>query len=500
MSGEAMMRKIFIGLLMSAFVFAWACPDLLVAGEAPYQPRWESLTKHPDPAWFDDAKFGIYFHWGVYAVPAFGNEWYPRNMYQKGSAENKHHLQKYGPLSTFGYKDFIAAFKAEKFDPDEWAELFEKAGAKFAGPVAEHADGFAMWASALAEWNAARLGPKRDVVGEMARAIRRRNMKFIATFHHQWLWGWYPTSDPAADASNPAYAGLYGPANPPTAFDYANPKPRPTAEFCRAWEGKVKEVIDKYQPDLIWFDSRLSIIDEAYRTDLLAYYYNQARRWGREVAVTYKGTDLPRGAGIVDLERGRMAKKTDFKWLNDDSIDWKSWGYVEDASYKSVDRLVDELVDIVSKNGNLLLNIGPKADGTIPEPIKERLLGIGAWLKLNGEAIYGTRPWEIFGEGPTQVTEGHFGEEKIKDFTAEDIRFTTKRSVLYAICLAWPEKQMVVKSLAADRKLPFGEIGEVRMLGVEKPLKWSRDEKGLSVEMPPTQPCDHAVVLKITGK
>jgi alpha-L-fucosidase len=183
-------------------------------GSRPYDPTWDSLARHPVPQWYRDAKFGIYCHWGVYSVPAFGNEWYSRTMYQKGTAENQHHLKTYGPLSTFGYKDFLPRFKAEKFDPEAWADLFEKAGARFAGPVTEHADGFAMWDSKLTRWNAAQMGPRRDVVGELARAIRRHGMKFIATFHHQWLWAWYPTEDKSVDASNPAYAVLYGPPVP----------------------------------------------------------------------------------------------------------------------------------------------------------------------------------------------------------------------------------------------------------------------------------------------
>jgi alpha-L-fucosidase len=508
------MPKTGRGLLVLALLWAWPALEKAAAagdgqttgpaagGQAAaagaYQPTWESLTKHPDPEWFDEAKFGIYFHWGVYSVPAYGTEWYSRNMYQKGSRENRHHLATYGPLSKFGYKDFIPMFTAEKFDPDEWAELFEKAGAKFAGPVAEHADGFAMWDSRLTKWNAARMGPRRDIVGEMARAVRKRGLKFIATFHHQWLWGWYPTYDKDVDASMPACSGLYGPAAPASAFHPRN-DPKPSRQFCELWEAKVKEVIDKYQPDLLWFDSRMTIIDDACRKDLLAYYYNRARQWGRQVGVTYKDRDLPPGAGMVDLERGRMAAATPYKWLNDDSIDWKSWCYVQDASYKSADRLVDELVDIVSKNGNLLLNIGPKADGEIPQPVRHRLLAMGQWLRVNGEAIYGTRPWEVHGEGPTKVKGGHFGEGSIGDFTAEDIRFTAKGRALYAVLLAWPGERAVITSLHSGRKLWLGEVGQVRMLGAAGRLEWSRDAKGLTVRMPARKPCEHAFVLKITA-
>ena len=219
------MRQLILPILLLFGIVLAAVPAL---GEKEYKPTWESLTKHLDPSWFDDAKFGIYFHWGVYSVPAYGNEWYSRNMYRKDSRENKYHLKKYGPLSQFGYKDFIPMFKAEKFDADEWAELFKKAGARFAGPVAEHADGFAMWDSRLTRWDCAEKGPGKDIVGALEKAIRKQGMKFITTFHHQWLWGWYPTYDKACDASNAEYSGLYGPVVSNSAFS----KPEPNEKFC----------------------------------------------------------------------------------------------------------------------------------------------------------------------------------------------------------------------------------------------------------------------------
>jgi alpha-L-fucosidase len=461
----------------------------------PYQPSWESLTTHPVPQWFADAKFGIYFHWGIYSVPAFVNEWYSRSMYQPGAAEYEHHIATYGPQSDFGYKDFLPMFTAEHFDPDEWAELFVRAGARYAGPVAEHADGFAMWDSRLTEWNAARLGPKRDIVGEMARAVRARNLKFYCSFHHQWLWAWYPTDDPSVDCGRPEFSGLYGPPAPQSAF-WPNNDPLPPKEFCDLWLAKVVEVIDRYQPDEIYFDSRMFIIDEDYRLRMLAHYYNRAAEWGREVALTYKGGDLAEGAGIEDVERGRMTEVVPSPWQTDDSVDLNSWCDVQNPSYKSATRLVHDLIDIVSKSGNYLLNITPTAQGIIPDPVRERLLAMGDWLAVNGEAIYSTRPWETFGEGPTRMTGGHFGD--IPDFTPEDIRFTTKPDALYAICCGWPGGEVLIESLPAGRKLWFGDISDVRMLGVDRPLTWTRDDRGLTVQFPSTRPCDHAFVLKIT--
>jgi alpha-L-fucosidase len=394
-------------------------------------------------------------------------------------------------------------FRAEKFNPEEWAELFRKSGAKFAGPVTEHADGFSLWDSKVNEWNAARLGPRRDVVGELSRAIRNEGMKFISTFHHQWLWGWYPTVDKSVDAADPQYSGLYGPPAPGSPFDFDKPDetfPLPPQGFQDIWEAKVREVIDKYQPDHIYFDSRLEIIDEHHRADLIAYYYNQAERWQKEVSLTYKLEGLPKGVGILDIECGRTAAATPYKWMTDDIMDWTSWCYVQKPDYKSAHRLITQLVDIVSKNGNLLLDVNPRADGVMPEPTVERLLAIGNWLDVNGEAIYGTRPWKVFGEGPTKIQAGTFGEKQTPDFTAQDIRFTSRWKTLYAIALDWPAnaRELVIKALNThDALLAQGEIANVSMLGSDEKLTWQHDAAGLRVSLPSQKPGDGAYAFKI---
>jgi alpha-L-fucosidase len=450
------------------------------------------VTQHPVAAWFRDAKFGIYFHWGPYSVPAYDNEWYSRNMYVKGSAAYRYHVATYGGPEKFGYKDFIPQFTAEKFDADQWAELFEQAGAKFAGPVAEHADGWSNWDSKLTRWNAAKMGPKRDITGLMAAAVRKRHMKFIATFHHQWLWGWYPTMDKTVDCGNPEYSGLYGPAVPPGAWQ-DNPPPSP--EFCALWLAKVKEVVDNYQPDLIWFDSRLSIVGQRYRQEMLAYYYGKEPSWGTSLVVTCKNGDLPAGASVMDLERGRMENLTDVPWLTDTAICNRSWCHIQDPDYKSAKTLVHTLIDIVSKNGCLLLDICPTAQGEIPRPQQERLLEMGKWLKVNGEAIYGTRPWKVFGEGPTQVKGGHFNEDAASRYTAADIRFTTRPGVLYAMLLGRPGDgaAVTIKSLA----LPAGEVSQVALLGSPDKLTWKQTAQGLSVTLPAGAASALAYTLKI---
>lgn len=467
-----------------------------------YEPSWDSLTQHPDPEWFRDAKFGIYFHWGPYSVPAYKTEWYSHYMYVPGHACNTHHVETYGPLNEFGYKDFIPMFTAEKFDPDAWVTLFKKAGARFVGPVAEHADGFAMWDSELTEWNAAKMGPKRDVVGEMEKAVRKQDLKFIATLHHQWLYAWYPTLDPNTDASNTAYADLYGPPAPRSAFGGSDrmPDPMPDAAFSERWLSRAVEVVDKYEPDLVWFDNKLHILDQQVLQDFLAHYYNRGDSWDRDVVATYKHKDFHAGAGILDLERSRMAEGQDFPWLVDDSIDWGAWCDVQEPRYKSTNRLIDFLVDVVSKNGCVLLNVTPTAAGEIPQPVQERLLEMGRWLALNGESVYETRPWKIFGEGPMEIVEGHLSEHKNEDATSEEIRFAQRGDSLYATVLDWPEDGVVrIRCLADDSGL-LESIKRIDLLGHNKELTWARNAQGLLVRLPAARPCEHAFVLKIKAE
>lgn len=469
--------------------------------EGPYAATWNSLTKHPVPQWFRDAKFGIYTHWGPYAVPAFSTA-YSGDLYMKDQKAHEHHLKHYGDPSTFGYKDFLPMFKAERFDPDEWAQLFKDAGAQFAGPVAEHHDGFAMWDSDLTTFDAATHGPKRDVLGELSVAIRKKGMKVITSFHHVTNWYWYPHWIKAYDTADPRYTDLYGPLHntDKKPKDFWRDQDRPNREFHERWRAKVVEVIDKYQPDMIWFDFQLDTLREDYLMTLFAHYFNRARQWDKEVLVTYKRSDLPPGVGVHDLERKQMVKRSNEVWLTDSSLNLKgSWGYAHGLVYQSVDTLVDNLIDRVSKNGCLLLNVGPMADGTIPVEARDRLLGLGKWLRLNGEAIYGTTPWVTYGEGPTRMkTEGEYGLEEESRYTGRDVRFTCKDDVLYAICLAWPGKRVTIQSL---RRLYESEIDKIEMLGVDGELTWRFDEKqGLTIETPETRPCEHAFVFKITRR
>lgn len=468
--------------------------------EKKYEAEWSSLQKHPVPEWFKDAKFGIYFHWGPYSVPAHKTEWYSHHMYIEGNPIREYHEQTFGSLDKFGYKDFIPMFTAENFDPGAWAQLFKNSGAQFAGPVAENADGFAMWDSELTEWDAMDMGPKRDIVGEMEQAIREEEMKFIITYHRHWLYSWFPTWDTNVDAGDPQFKGLYGPKVPKGTFVMANrpTSPLPDDSFNQEWLDRLDELMDKYQPDMIWFDNKMDIIGEEYRKQFLANYYNKALEWGREVVCTYKSEDMEKGSAVLDLERSRMSQKMDFPWLTDDSIDWEAWSYIANPRYKSADRIVDFLVDVVSKNGSLLLNIPPTPDGRIPEAVQNRLLELGEWLTVNGEAIYGTRPWKIYGEGPQEITEGHLSEHKNPSATAEDIRFTTKDNHLYITVLGWPSESLEVRSLGKSEDYLDQEIRSIQLLGYDQAISWEITDEALVVQMPDIKQGNYAHSFKVT--
>lgn len=477
-----------------------------------YEASWNSLRRYVTPQWLRDAKFGIYTHWGIYSVPACGPNvtWYPYFMYREGTPQHDYHVRTYGPPSEFGYKDFIPMFTGDRFDADEWADLFRRAGARFAGPVAEHHDGFALWDTELTEWNAARMGPKRDVVGELEKAIRKQGLRYMVALHHAEQWWFFPHWRREFDTSDPRYAGLYGELHNQEwaenmfvardRLDLWKLQDRPGQAFLDLWLAKTKEVIDKYRPDLLWFDHGLEFIQEHYTREALAYYYNRAEEWGREVALTYKFHVLVPGCALVDLELGALSELAYQDWITDTTVDaGRGWAYLKGAEYKTATTLVHYLVDNVSKNGHLLLNVGPKPNGEIPEEAVELLLAMGRWLEVNGEAIYGTTPWVVYGEGPTQmVKSGPFTEDRELRYTAEDIRFTVKGDALYAICLGWPGDAVVLKAPA--EKLYASEIASVQMLGVDEELPWSVTPDGLIIRTPSRRPCEHAFAFRIVRR
>ncbi|MFH1570531.1 MAG: alpha-L-fucosidase [Gemmatimonadota bacterium] len=460
--------------------------------DGPFQPTWESLSQYQVPRWYEDGKFGIFIHWGPYAVAAFGNEWYPRNIYQPGSREFAHHVETYGPQAHVGYRHLIEQFGAERFDADQWAELFRRAGARFVVPVAEHHDGFAMYDTALSRWSAAQMGPKRDVLGELATAVRRQWLVPGCSSHraeHWWFFDGGMRFD--SDVREERWADLYGPAQPRDS--------QPNEAFLQDWLARCCELVDRYRPQLFWFDWWIEQpAFEPWLRRFAAYYYNRAAEWGQGVAINYKNRAFPEAAAVFDVERGQL---TDIRypfWQTDTSVSRNSWGYIEGHEYKTTSAVVGDLVDIVSKNGAMLLNIGPRADGTIPEPEQEILTGIGDWLQVNGEAVYDTRPWKVYGEGPTRVGEGAFTDTQRRDYTSRDVRFTTRGEVLYAVLLGWPEGGVAtIQSLGADLRLYPRPIGQVELLGSAAPLRWTQGRYGLRVQLPDQPPGAHAWALKI---
>ncbi|UUU28966.1 alpha-L-fucosidase [Streptomyces sp. CA-210063] len=504
MSQSISRRRLLVGA--TAVVAAAAATDVFVAGRAlaaprTYTPTWDSVNQHPAaPEWFRDAKFGIYFHWGVFSVPAYDNEWYPRHMYDSGHKANRHHIATYGDPSVWPYhnfvdgaddlagnhKEFAPKLKSAggNFDPDEWVQLFVDAGARFAGPVAEHHDGYSMWDSQVNEWNSVAKGPRLDLLELFADAIRAKNLKLLVAMHHAYNFTGFFEHAPAQ--TEPSLKKFYGQLS--------------HAEENQLWFDKLKEVVDRAQPDILWQDFNLPEVDEAQRLNFLSYYFNQADTWGKEVVSTYKDGFNSHGS-VFDYERGGPADLTAPYWLTDDSISNTSWCYTEGIGYYSLAQMLHSFVDRVSKNGNMLLNIAPQADGTIPQGQRDILLGIGDYLKRFGESVYDTRAWTAYGEGPTKMGGGSFTRPTAG--TAQDIRFTRDKAstVLYATVLGWPGSSLTVKTLNSDR-IDLGSLSSVKLLdttaGTYIDLATpTQDATGLKVTLPSAAPFEApAYVLK----
>ena len=440
----------------------------------PFVPTWDSIkSNYSVPDWLRDAKFGIMMHWGIYSVPAHGSEWYEKHMYGN-PAMTRWHTEHFGPPDKFGYKDFIPMFTCSNWDPNAWAKLFHQAGARYVVLTAEHHDGFALWDSAVNPWNSVALGPHRDLVGDLAKAVRKRGLKFGVSNHGMEHFTFIqPTPGLKTDLYDPKWAGFY---------DVADRTPAACGRFLENWVAQNEELIDKYQPDILWFDNAVNLRRlDPLKLKVAAYYYNRATHWGKQVSLSTKDDAYLYGS-FKDYERAsRMPGQiTDFPWEVDQPVLYR-FGYTKDSSIASADGCIRVLVDATSRNGSLLLNISPRADGTIPRRQQNLLRHIGDWLHLNGEAIYATRPWKQSGEG-----DGRDG-----------IRFTTKGSALYAISFAWPPNDLVIRSLASTNVT--GRIQNVTLLGHEGQLKFSQDAGGLKIQLPPEKPCDYAWAFKITG-
>ena len=466
----------------------------------PVEPNWESLKQnYKVPDWFNGAKFGIFMHFGIFTVPAHKNEWYEKFLYAGGNdntlKEMKSHdsalawhTEHFGPPDKFGYKDFIPMFKAEKFDADAWALLFKKAGARYVVAPAQHHENFAMWDSQVTPFNAVRMGPKRDVDGELARAIRKQGMKVGLANHGIENFQFINPPPELVEKMKAEKVDLFDPQWADF-YNYADRSDTALQRFLVNWYERNVELIDKYQPDLLFFDNG---IDQRYldplKLDIAAYYYNRAKSWGKEVSLTTKkaafapsGTNTQTIGSILDFEAHTPGGIRTGSWEADRPIG-NSWGYITDMRVKSSDDVISWLADAVSKNGTLLLNVSPMADGTIPEDQQETLIRVGKWLETNGEAIYDTHAWI-----------------KAQETGKEHIYFTVKGDALYAIVVGkWPDSDVLITSLA-EGQAPAGKITSVSMLGSAKPLSFGQYSDGLKIRLPDSVPGESAYTFKITG-
>lgn len=470
----------------------------------PYAASWTSLSGYHVPQWYQDSKFGIFIHWGIYSVPAFGGEWYSRNMYIRGSAEYEHHIKTYGSHKTFGYKDFIPMFRAEQFDADEWMTLFREAGAQYVVPVAEHHDGFQMYKSDISHWNAYEMGPKRDVLKELSQAAERNGIRFGASSHRieHWFFMGHGREFDSDITDQEKFGDFYYPAMPEPNHQDLFSTPAPSQEFLEDWLMRCCEIIDRFHPEILYFDWWIQHSSaKPYLKKLAAYYYNRAAEWGGGV-INYKHDAFMFGTAVPDIERGQFADAKPFIWQTDTAVCNNSWGYTRQNDYKTPGAILRDLVDIVSKNGRLLLNIGPKPDGTIPEEDQRILLEIGRWLRVNGEAIYGAEVWRWSSEGPTTVAEGQFADGAAKNYTSRDIRFTVNNGYLYATVLQYPENgEICIERLreADASRLPLfhGIILDVDVLGFAEKPAFRRDGEGLHITTT-TVRSEYPVVFRIT--
>ena len=461
-----------------------------VIQQGQYKDNWQSLSKHQTPIWYQNSKFGIFIVWGIYSVPAYYDEWYPRHMYRKNSEVYNHHKEKYGDPEVFGYKDFVPMFKGENFEPKKWAKLIKESGARYAQPIAIFHDGFPMYNSDVKPFNCYNNGPQVDFLGEVKSALESEGVVFCASSHFaENYWFFNQGQKIPSDVSRGEYKFMYGPAaladEVVEEFDITKHRIRdagPNKEFLEEWLAQSCEFVDKYHPKLVFFDWWIqNLAFKPYLKKFAAYYYNRAIEWGEEVSITYKHHAFGLDCATYDVERGQLREINPRFWQSDTSIAKNSWCFTENNDFKEAKDILCDLIDIVSKNGTLLLNIGPKADGTICEEEVKVLREIGEWMNVNSEGIYDTSYWHIYGEGPTEIPEGYFTDANTKVFTEEDIRYTYKEGYLYAFVLNPLEKEICFKNLCFPITGDELELGKMVRLGGGE-VNYRRDENGLYIQ------------------
>jgi len=536
---ELLKRSAAAGALLST-PYAFGQDKERVIAPGPFQPTWESLKQYRAPEWFRDAKFGMWAHWSAQCVPEAG-DWYARNMYMQGSRQYKHHLDHYGHPSQTGFMEIDNLWKAERWGPEELIDLYVKAGAKYFMALAVHHDNFDCWASAHHAWNSTRIGPKKDIVGTWGKIVRDRGLRFGVSNHSSHAWHWFQTAygydaeGPKANVRYDAYRlrkedgggkwwdgldpqELYTGRNLviPDAINtiagqnkwhdahdgvWHEEAPPNNPKFVNSWFLRCQDLVDQYQPDLLYFDDTELPLGQA-GLDIAAHYYNSSvKKNGQVERVLTTKSPKPEhvGATLLDIERGRANKILELPWQTDTCIgDWHyDRAIFEEHRYKTAKTVVHMLVDIVSKNGNLMLNIPVRGDGSIDEDERKFISDFTSWMSVNSESIYGTRPFQVFGEGPQDVeNSSNFNESKARPYDARDIRFATKGNVLYATALGWPESgKLLIKTLGqVSYSKPIQSVG---LLGVNGPLQFTRDQNGLTISLPSEKPNDYAYCFKI---
>jgi alpha-L-fucosidase len=494
-------RRAFAGFAGAAAASS-LLPARAGASDITFAPELDSLKAYCAPDWFRDAKLGFWACWGPEAVPEMG-DWYARNMYIQGHRQYEDHLKRYGHPSKFGYKDLVPLWQGENWNPDRLMSLYKKAGAKYFCAIAQHHDNIDCWNSRFHRWNSFKMGPRRDVIGEWRDAARKHGLRFGVTEHLGASWNWFGVSK-LSDAAGPLAGVRYDGANPKfdDLYHIGNAHPdcpwyRNTPEsFQMEWFNRIKDLVDSYQPDLLYSDGSLPF--GRYGRELLAHFYNSnIQRLGGRLEAVYNcknnddGGQFAEGMCVQDVERGIQDGINPLPWQTDTCVG--DWYYKRDIQYKTPTTVIQMLIDIVSKNGNLLLNFPVRADGTLDSREEEILANIADWTAINGEAIYGTRPWRVYGEGSAGPSSGNFNEDKIR-YTSEDIRFTTKDGQLFAFALAWP-----VSGKLLIRSITSGQVHSVRMLQTGAVLKWEQQPEGLSIQLPAQKVGEHAFGLRIEG-